>query len=324
MNKNKQTILITGGAGFIGAHSAKALAKENYNIIIVDNFNNYYDPKLKKDRINKLLANTEFKLYKSSIGDYKKLREIFLNNKIDIVLHQAAQAGVRYSIENPFVYQKSNIEGTLNILECCREFKVKKLVYASSSSVYGHRTKTPFKESDNTDQPISLYAATKKATEALCYSYHSLYKIPMVGLRYFTVYGPWGRPDMALFGFTDKILKGKKIDIYGQGKMKKDFTYIDDIVGGIISAIKTKINYEIFNLGFGNPSKLMDFIETIEKNLNKKATKNFIPMQKGDVPITYADTTKAKKMLNFKPRTSIESGVKSFVEWYKEYYNINK
>ncbi len=320
-NKNKQTILITGGAGFIGSHCALALEKEAYNIIIVDNFNDYYDPRLKKDRINILLKNTQFKLYKLSIDNYKKLRKVFENNKVDIILHQAAQAGVRYSIENPFVYQKSNIEGTLNILECAKEFKIKKLVYASSSSVYGNRVKTPFKESDNTDYPISLYAATKKATEALCYSYHSLYNIPMVGLRYFTVYGPWGRPDMALFGFTDKILKNKKIDIYGQGKMKRDFTYIDDIVGGIISAIKTKLDYEIFNLGFGNPSKLMDFVETIEKNLNKKANKNFMPMQKGDVPITYADTTKAQKLLNFKPKTSMKEGVESFVGWYREYYN---
>ncbi|MFP4514869.1 MAG: NAD-dependent epimerase/dehydratase family protein [Parcubacteria group bacterium] len=319
--KKNQTVLITGGAGFIGSHCAKALDKEGYNIIIVDNFNDYYEPKLKKDRIKKLLAKTKFKLYKLDIVNYKKLREVFLNNKIDIVLHQAAQAGVRYSIENPFVYQKSNIEGTLNILECCREFKVKKLVYASSSSVYGSRSKVPFKEEDNTDFPVSLYAASKKATEALCYSYHSLYNINMVGLRYFTVYGPWGRPDMALFGFTDKILKNKKIDIYGQGKMKRNFTYIDDIVSGIVLAIKADLKYEIFNLGYDSPTKLMYFVEIIEKTLNKKAKKNFLTMQKGDVPITHADISKAKKLLKFQPKTPIEEGVKNFITWYSKYYN---
>lgn len=313
-------VLVTGGAGFIGSHSAKRLIREGYEVVIVDNFNEYYDPELKRARIDNLLSGTRFKLYEADIADFESLRKIFQENKIDIVLHQAAQAGVRHSLQEPFVYEKSNLKGTLNVLECCKEFKVKKLVFASSSSVYGKRNKVPFSEEDRTDAPVSLYAATKKAAEVMCYSYHSLYKISMVGLRYFTVYGPWGRPDMALFGFTDKILKGEPIDVYGERNMKRDFTYIDDIVNGTVTALEKDFDFEIFNLGYGNPFGLMEFIEMLENALNRKAKKNFLPMQKGDVPITYADISKAKANLDWEPKISLKEGIEKFVKWYKKYY----
>ncbi len=315
-------ILVTGGAGFIGSYTVKKLVEKGHSVVVIDNFNEYYDPKLKRDRIKILLSDLEFKLYETDISEFKDLKEIFKENDIDIVIHQAAQAGVRYSLENPFAYENANVKGTLNILECCKEFNIKKLIFASSSSVYGNRTDVPFKETDNTDFPVSLYAATKKSTEAICYSYHSLYKIPMVGLRYFTVYGPWGRPDMALFGFTKNILEDESIDIYGEGNMRRDFTYIDDIIDGIISVMEKDFDFEIFNLGYGNPSGLMDFVETIEDYLGKKAEKNFLPMQKGDVPMTYADISKAKELFNFSPKTSLKEGVKKFIKWYKEYYEI--
>lgn len=315
-------ILVTGGAGFIGSYTVKKLVEKGHSVVVIDNFNEYYDPKLKRDRIKILLSDLEFKLYETDISEFKDLKEIFKENDIDIVIHQAAQAGVRYSLEDPFAYENANVKGTLNILECCKEFNIKKLIFASSSSVYGNRTDVPFKETDNTDFPVSLYAATKKSTEAICYSYHSLYKIPMVGLRYFTVYGPWGRPDMALFGFTKNILEDESIDIYGEGNMRRDFTYIDDIIDGIISVMEKDFDFEIFNLGYGNPSGLMDFVETIEDYLGKKAEKNFLPMQKGDVPMTYADISKAKELFNFSPKTSLKEGVKKFIKWYKEYYEI--
>jgi UDP-glucuronate 4-epimerase len=316
-----KNILITGGAGFIGSRLAKKLIEESDSeIIIIDNFNQYYDPKLKEARINNLLPQGKFKLYKADITDLKELRKIFQENNIDAVIHEAAQAGVRYSLEAPFVYEKTNVAGTLNILECCKEFKVKKLVFASSSSVYGDCREAPFKESCRTDSPVSLYAATKKSVEMICHSYHSLYKIPMAGLRYFTVYGPWGRPDMALFKFTEKILKGEAIEVYGEGQMQRDFTYIDDIVAGTIAALEKDLNFEIFNLGRGNPSGLMDFIEILEKNLGVEAKKEFLPMQKGDVSLTYADISKAKEMLNWQPKVSLEEGVANFVDWYKKYY----
>ncbi len=313
-------ILITGGAGFIGSHNAKNLIEKGHSVVIVDNFNKYYNPQLKRDRIKALLSGKDFKLHEVDIADFEGLRKVFQENNIDIVIHQAAQAGVRYSLENPFVYEASNVKGTLNVLECCKEFKTKKLVFASSSSVYGNRSKTPFKESDCTDYPVSLYAATKKSTEALCCSYHSLYGIPMVGLRYFTVFGPFGRPDMALFNFTKNILEGKPIDVYGQGNMRRDFTYIDDIVDGIVSVVEKDFSFEIFNLGHGKPSGLMDFVEILENCLGKEAKKNFLPMQKGDVPVTYADISKAKEMLGFNPKISLEEGVERFVKWYKKYY----
>ncbi|MFA5599168.1 MAG: SDR family NAD(P)-dependent oxidoreductase [Phenylobacterium sp.] len=320
-NKTK-TVLVTGGAGFIGCYTARNLLEKGYKVVIVDNFNKYYDPELKKARINNLLLGLSFKLYRVDIADFKSLEKVFKENSIDIVCHQAAQAGVRYSLENPFVYQKSNLQGTINVLECCKAFKVNKLVFASSSSVYGNHQKTPFKETDCTDFPISIYAATKKASETLCYSYHSLYKIPMVGLRYFTVFGPWGRPDMALFKFTNNILEGKLIDVYGEGKMSRDFTYIDDIIEGLISSIEEDFDFEIFNLGHGSPSGLLEFIGIIEKHTGRIAKKRFLPMQKGDVPITYADISKAKEMLDWGPKISLREGISKFIDWYKGYYSV--
>ncbi len=319
--KNK-TILVTGGAGFIGSHTAKRLIEEEYKVVIVDDFNKYYDPELKKARIDNLLSGLDFKLYKVDIADLEGLKKIFEENKIDIVCHQAAQAGVRYSLEAPLVYEKSNLRGTLNLLELSKDFKVEKIVFASSSSVYGARNKVPFSEDDRTDRPTSLYAATKKAMEVLCYSYHSLYKIPMIGLRYFTVFGPWGRPDMAFFKFTKNILERKPIDVYGEGNMKRDFTYIDDIVDGIKSVIEKDFDFEIFNLGYGQPTNLMDFIKTIEQGVGKKAEKKLLPMQKGDVSVTYADISKAKNMLGWEPKISLQKGIGNFIDWYKSYYNI--
>jgi UDP-glucuronate 4-epimerase len=316
-------ILVTGGAGFIGSHTVKALIKRGHNVVIVDNFNKYYDPKLKKDRIKTFLSGLKFKIYKVDIANLKKLKEIFEENNFDVIVHQAAQAGVRYSLDNPFVYEESNVLGTLNILECAKDFNVKKIVFASSSSVYGEQEKSPFSENDKTDSPISLYAATKKATENICYSYHSLYKIKMVGLRYFTVYGPWGRPDMALFSFTKNILEERPINIFGEGKMKRDFTYIDDIIEGVTSAVEKDFDFEIFNLGYGNPSSLMDFVTILEEVLNKKAEKHLLPIQKGDVKMTYADISKAKEKLSFNPKTPLKEGVYNFVKWYKNYYHYN-
>lgn len=313
-------ILVTGGAGFIGSHNAKRLIERGYKVLIVDNFNKYYDPELKRGRMKTLLSGMDFKLYEADIADFEGLKKIFKENKIDIVIHQAAQAGVRYSLENPFAYEKANLKGTLNVLECCKEFGIEKMIFASSSSVYGKRSKAPFSEEDRTDSPVSLYAATKKATETICYSYHSLYNMPIAGLRYFTCYGPWGRPDMALFSFTKNILENRPIDVYGEGRMKRDFTYIDDIIDGIMLVLEKELDFELFNLGHGSPSGLMEFIEILENHLDKKAEKNFLPMQKGDVPITYADISKAERMLGFRPKVSLKEGVEKFVNWYKEWY----
>ncbi len=316
----KKTVLVTGGAGFIGSHVSRRLLQKGYRVVVVDNFNKYYDPELKKARIKNILKDLSFELYKFDIADGNKLRNLFQKEKIDIVCHEAAQAGVRYSLEAPLVYEKSNVLGTLNLLEMCREFGVEKFVFASSSSVYGNSKKSSFSETDNTDYPVSLYAATKKTTEAICYSYHSLYGIPMAGLRYFTVYGPYGRPDMAIFKFTENIIKGKLIEVYGQGKMKRDFTYIDDIVEGTVKAIEKSLSWEIFNLGCGNPISLGTFIQIIENHTGKKAKKKFLPMQKGDVKQTSANISKAKVKLNWKPKISPDEGVEKFVRWYKEFY----
>lgn len=317
----KETILVTGGAGFIGAHTAKLLKKRGYNVIIIDNFNDYYDPSLKEARVKDLLSGLDIPVYRNDIVDFSQLKKVFEENTIDIICHQAAQAGVRYSIDNPFIYEETNVRGTLNLLECAKDFGIKKFIFASSSSVYGNRDNAPFSEDDKTDTPISLYAATKKATEAICYSYHSLYGIPMAGLRYFTCYGPWGRPDMAPFIFTKKILEGEEIEIFGKGDARRDFTFIDDIVGGVAKAVEGDFDYEIFNLGRGETVVLSDFIEIIEKHTGKEARRKFTPKKKGDVALTSADISKAHDLLGYDPKVSIDQGVRSFVEWYKSYYH---
>lgn len=312
-------ILVTGGAGFIGMHVARKLIELGHSVVIIDNFNDYYDVKIKEDRI-KLVK--EAKVYRADISDYPKMEEIFANEKFDKVCHLAAQAGVRYSLENPFAYISSNDVGTLNLLECCRQYDVKDFVFASSSSVYGGNTKIPFSEDDNVDKPISLYAATKKSNELMAHVYHHLFGIRCTGLRFFTVYGEFGRPDMAMWIFTKNIIEGKPIDVFNFGKMKRDFTYISDVVDGVVKAVMNPFDYEIINLGNHKPVELLYFISIIEKELGKKAITEMLPMQPGDVPATYADNSKAKKLLGWEPSTSIEEGVKRFVRWFKEYNKI--
>ncbi len=333
-------ILVTGAAGFIGFHLAKKLCSQEWNVVGLDNLNNYYDVKLKEDRLSRLVDEPNFKFYKVDLVQRDEIKEIFSAEKFDYVVHLAAQAGVRYSLENPYAYVDSNLSGFLNILEGCRHNPVKHLIYASSSSVYGANTKMPFSVHDNVDHPVSLYAATKKANELMAHTYSNLYKIPTTGLRFFTVYGPWGRPDMALFIFTKNIVEGKSIDVYNNGKMKRDFTYIDDIVDGIINLIShlpqpnpnwngnnpdsatSFAPYVLYNIGNNQPVDLMKFIEVIENQLGKKAKINFLPIQPGDVPATYADVDDLVKAVGFKPSTPIEVGVKKFVEWFKDYYQI--
>ena len=314
-------ILVTGGAGFIGFHLAKKLS-EKEDVVVVDNLSSYYDVKLKEARLEQIKDKVEF--HKIDISDFSPLKKIFEKHRFDLICHIAAQAGVRYSLTNPWEYKKSNIIGTLNIFELAKKFNIKKVIYASSSSVYGGNKKVPFSEGDRVDKPISLYAATKIANELMAHTYHHLYKIDMVGLRYFTVYGPFGRPDMAMFKFTKNIFEDKPIEVYNFGNMKRDFTYIDDIVDGTIKAINFCLNNEniceIINLGNSKPVELNYFIELLEKEIGKEAKKNFLPLQPGDMPETYADITKAKKILGWEPKTKIEEGVKKFVEWYRDYY----
>jgi len=318
--------LVTGSAGFIGFHLSQKLLQENHQVIGVDNLNNYYDPKLKKARLEILKKHANFSFYQLDIAEFASFEKVFAENKIDKVCHLAAQAGVRYSLENPHIYEQSNMVGFLNLLELMRKYEVKDLVYASSSSVYGGIKEIPFREDMNINKPISLYAATKAANELYAYVYHHLYGLNAVGLRFFTVYGPWGRPDMALFLFTKAILENKPIKVFNYGKMKRDFTYIDDIVRGVISSLDkvSELGYEIFNLGCSNQVELMDFIKAIEKELGKEAKKDMLPLQPGDVPETYADVSKAKELLDYQPRVKIKEGIKNFIKWYKEYYEIKK
>jgi len=331
-------ILVTGVAGFIGMHSAKKLLDEGHEIIGIDNLNDYYDVSLKEDRLQTLKDYKNFRFLKLDIKDQKDVLDLFKKESPQRVLHLAAQAGVRYSIQNPYVYIDSNIQGFINILEGCRATKTEHLVYASSSSVYGGNEKTPFSEHDNVDHPISLYAATKKANELMAHTYSHLYQIPSTGLRFFTVYGPWGRPDMAPILFTKAILKDEPINIFNHGKMMRDFTYIDDIVESLVRVMDkvatpdasfdakhpdpatSHAPYRIFNIGNNQPTPLMDYIEAIESALDKKAIKKMMDMQPGDVPLTSADTSELNQWVNFKPNTSIKEGVKRFVDWYKNYY----
>ena len=323
MNENNlPTILVTGAAGFIGFHLSKGLLEKGYRVIGLDSMNEYYDVSLKKSRLEILTSYPDFVFYKEDIQNLSGLKKVFQTHTIDRVCNLAAQAGVRYSLENPFSYQKSNLEGFLNLLEMAREYQVQNFVYASSSSVYGSNEKTPFSVEDRVDTPVSLYAATKKANELMAHAYHHLFDFPCTGLRFFTVYGPWGRPDMALFLFTDAILNNRPIDVYNYGRMRRDFTYIDDIVEGTIAAIEKPHAYEVFNLGNSITTELMEFIEVIEEELGMEAKKNMMPLQPGDVPATSADIQKSKEMLGFSPKTSIREGIHNFLVWYREYYKI--
>ncbi|MBL0689683.1 MAG: NAD-dependent epimerase [Pseudoalteromonas sp.] len=330
--------LVTGAAGFIGFHVTKKLCEQGHEVIGIDNLNDYYDVNLKLARLNQLKPYLSFTFIKLDLADREGIAALFSQQKFDRVIHLAAQAGVRYSIDNPMAYADSNLIGHLTILEGCRHNKVQHLVYASSSSVYGLNNKTPFSTSDSVDHPISLYAATKKSNELMSHTYSHLYGIPTTGLRFFTVYGPWGRPDMALFKFTKAIINGEPIDVYNHGDMQRDFTYIDDIVEGIIriqdtipqknndwkvesnSVAESSAPYKIFNIGNGNPVKLLDFIQSLEDSLNIKADKNFMPMQAGDVYQTFADVEDLFNAVKYKPATSVESGVGEFVKWYKGFY----
>lgn len=333
-------ILITGAAGFIGFYLTKELLEYDYSVIGLDNINNYYSIDLKFNRLNKLGIDRKkaevfdvkikseiynnFEFFRSDIENKNQLDKIFKSNKFDIVCNLSAQAGVRYSIINPYAYINSNITGFLNVVECCRENKIDKLIYASSSSVYGNNNKIPFNEDDKVDKPESLYAATKKTNELIAHTYSSLYKIKTVGLRFFTVYGPWGRPDMAYFSFTKSILNDEEIKIFNDGNLERDFTYIDDIINGVVKIINTKLErqnlYEIYNIGNGSPVNLLNFVKILEKELNKKAIKKFVEMQPGDVNITYSDTKKLRNDFEFKTSISFKVGIRKFIKWYKEYY----
>lgn len=313
-------VLVTGAAGFIGYHLSKTLLAKGVEVTGLDNLNSYYDVQLKKDRLEDLKESDGFSFYQADLCDYEALCKIFKEHSFSHVCNLAAQAGVRYSIENPFAYQKSNLEGFLNILEACRQNEVENLSYASSSSVYGKNKTYPFSESQNVDNPISLYAATKKANELMAHTYSHLYGLKTTGLRFFTVYGPYGRPDMALFIFTKAILEGKPIQVFNHGKMQRDFTYVDDIVSGVIGALEHSYPYEVFNLGNNRMVELKYFIEVIEKELGIEANKQMMPIQPGDVPKTCANIDHAKEKIGYEPTTTIEQGIANFIQWYREYY----
>jgi UDP-glucuronate 4-epimerase len=331
-------VLVTGAAGFIGFHLSRRLLEGGNEVVGVDNMTPYYDVTLKEARLSLLEASGAFRFIRSDIADRKAMAALFEAERFELVVNLAAQAGVRYSLENPHAYVESNLVGFMNVLEGCRHQHVRHLVFASSSSVYGANTRMPFSVHDNVDHPLSLYAATKKANELMAHTYASLYGLPCTGLRFFTVYGPWGRPDMALFLFTRAILEGRPIDVYNEGRMERDFTYIDDIVEGvtrIMERIPTPdaawndaspdpaisfAPYRLYNIGNNRPVKLMDFIATLEEHLGREAKKNFLPMQAGDVPATFADVDDLMADADFKPATPIEEGIRRFVAWYREYY----
>ncbi len=334
------SILITGTAGFIGFHLSKRLLEEGKTVIGIDNFSSYYDTSLKEARAAILLKYSRFTLERVDMSDRTVIPEIFQRYSPDAVVNLAAQAGVRYSLKNPHSYVDTNLVGFVNILEGCRHNGVRHLVFASSSSVYGANTKMPFSVHHNVDHPVSLYAATKKANELMAHSYAHLYGLPCTGLRFFTVYGPWGRPDMALFLFTRAILEGRPIDVFNYGKMKRDFTYIDDIVEGVVRVIQrvpsgnsnwsgdtpdpssSYAPYRIYNIGNNNPVELMRYIELLEETLGIKAQKNLLPLQAGDVPTTYADVEDLERDVGFKPSTPLEEGIPRFVQWFRDYYKI--
>lgn len=334
----KHSILVTGAAGFIGFHLSKKLCSLGYAVTGIDNLNDYYEVSLKESRLAILKKTEGFTFHKLELTDKKGIDALFEKSKFKYVVNLAAQAGVRYSLTNPYAYLESNLHGFLNILEACRHTQVKHLVYASSSSVYGANKNMPFSVHHNVDHPISLYAATKKSNELMAHTYSALFKLPTTGLRFFTVYGPYGRPDMALFIFTKAIMEGKPIDVYNHGKMKRDFTFIDDIVEGIVRLIPTVPTadtnwngaepdsatsfapYRLYNIGNNSPVELLHFIGVIEEKLGKKAVKNLLPIQEGDVPETFADVDALTEAVGFKPSTSIETGIGKFIDWYKEYY----
>ena len=331
-------ILITGAAGFIGFHLSRKLLDQGCTVIGLDNLNDYYDPNLKQARLDQLTPHASFEHVNIDLADRPAMETIFSNHHFDAVMNLAAQAGVRYSLKNPHSYVNSNLVGFLNVLEGCRHTNVKHLVFASSSSVYGANTNMPFSVHDNVDHPVSLYAASKKSNELMAHSYSSLYGLPCTGLRFFTVYGPWGRPDMALFLFTKAILEDRPIDIFNNGNMKRDFTYIDDIVEGASRVIQkipvpssdwngdapdsasSYCPYRLYNIGNNTPVELMHYIETLEKCIGKKAKKNFLPMQKGDVSATCANVEDLEREVGFRPETPIQTGIANFVQWYRQFY----
>ena len=333
-------ILVTGAAGFIGFHTAQALLARGDEVVGLDNMNAYYDVRLKEARLARLEGRPGFRFLKLELADRSEVAATFAREKFDRVIHLAAQAGVRYSLENPHAYIDANIQGFMNILEGVRQASVGHCVFASSSSVYGANTKIPFSVHQNVDHPLSLYAATKKANELMAHTYAHLYGLPMTGLRFFTVYGPWGRPDMSLFLFTSKILRGEPIDVFNNGQHTRDFTFVDDIVQGVVRSIDhvaapnpvwsgdapdpatSSAPYRIYNIGNNNPVRLMHFIECIENALGRTAIKNFLPLQPGDVPTTFADVEALQTAVGFKPSTPIETGIERFVAWYREFYGV--
>ncbi|MDR1228096.1 MAG: NAD-dependent epimerase [Azoarcus sp.] len=333
-------ILVTGAAGFIGMHTTERLLARGDEVVGIDNLNDYYDPALKEARLARLRPHPRFRFVKLDVADRDGIVRLFAEASFERVVHLAAQAGVRYSLQNPHAYVDSNLTGFVNILEGCRHGRVEHLVYASSSSVYGGNAKLPFSEHDGVDHPVSLYAATKKANELMAHAYSHLYGLPVTGLRFFTVYGPWGRPDMALFLFVKAILEGRPIDVFNHGGMRRDFTYIDDIAEGVIRILdrvaapdaafdparpdpaRSHAPYRVFNIGNHEPVNLLDFIEAVETGLGRRAEKNFLPMQDGDVPATHADVSELAAWTGFRPATSVRDGVSRFVAWYRAYYGV--
>lgn len=310
-------VLITGGAGFIGSHTTEALLKRGDEVVCLDNFNDYYDPNRKRKNVAHFRGSKGYALYEADIRDAPALEEIFAREKVDKVLHIAAMAGVRYSLQRPALYAQVNVEGTVNVLECARRFGVREFIFASSSSVYGARSQAPFREDDPVERPISPYAATKRAAELLVYTYHHLYGLKCTILRFFTVYGPWGRPDMAPYLFTKAIYEGTELFMFGNGTSRRDYTYIDDIVSGVVAALDSGLDFEIINLGNSQTVGLRDFIALLEELLGRKARIVPLPEQPGDVPLTCADITKARRLLGYEPSTSVREGMALFIEWYR-------